>query len=108
MRDSRGFLWFCTAEGLSLFDGYRFTNFGVDQGLPNPYVTAILETREGEYWVATYDGLCKFDPRGIAGRVATAATGTRANVVVHPMFTGLQAGGRRPSGQRLYRSAGGA
>ena len=87
VRDSRGFLWFCTAEGLSLFDGYRFTNFGVDQGLPHPYVTAILETREGEYWVATLDGLCKFDPRGIAGRVATAATGTRANVVVHPMFT---------------------
>ncbi len=53
VRDSRGFLWFCTAEGLSLFDGYRFTNFGVDQGLPNPHVTAILETREGEYWVAT-------------------------------------------------------
>ena len=69
MRDSRGFLWFCTAEGLSLFDGYRFTNFGVDQGLPNPYVTAILETREGEYWVATYDGLCKFDPKGIAGKL---------------------------------------
>ena len=75
-----------TSEGLSLFDGYRFTNFGVDQGLPNPYVTAILETREGEYRVATYDGLCKFDPRGIAGRVAIAATGTRTNVVVHPMF----------------------
>ena len=29
VRDSRGFLWFCTAEGLSRFDGYRFTTFGV-------------------------------------------------------------------------------
>jgi ligand-binding sensor domain-containing protein len=29
--DSRGFIWFCTAEGLSRFDGYRFVNFGVAQ-----------------------------------------------------------------------------
>ena len=34
VRDSRGFLWFCTSEGLSRFDGYTFTNYGVDQGLP--------------------------------------------------------------------------
>jgi len=33
VRDSRGFLWFCTAEGLSRFDGSRFTNFTTDQGL---------------------------------------------------------------------------
>jgi|HubBroStandDraft_5_1064220.scaffolds.fasta_scaffold722813_1 ligand-binding sensor domain-containing protein len=32
--DSRGFIWFCTAEGLSRFDGYRFVNFGVAQWLP--------------------------------------------------------------------------
>ena len=87
---------FVQAEGLSLFDRYRFTSFGVDQGLPNPHVTAILETRDGESWVATYDGLCKLNPRGIAGRVATAVTGTKANAGVHPMFTVFRpAGGDR-------------
>jgi ligand-binding sensor domain-containing protein/two-component sensor histidine kinase len=62
-RDSRGFLWFCTAEGLSRFDGYTFTNYGVDQGLPDRVVTDFLETRRGDYWVATLGGLARFNPK---------------------------------------------
>jgi ligand-binding sensor domain-containing protein len=30
--DSRGFVWFCTPEGLSRFDGCRFKSFGVAEG----------------------------------------------------------------------------
>jgi ligand-binding sensor domain-containing protein/signal transduction histidine kinase len=87
VRDSRGFLWFCTAEGLSLFDGYRFTNYGVDAGLPHPYVTAILQARDGVYWVATYDGLCKFDPKGRPGRGTASTSSARADPGRNPMFT---------------------
>jgi ligand-binding sensor domain-containing protein len=29
MRDSHGFIWFCTRDGLSRFDGYRFTNYKI-------------------------------------------------------------------------------
>src|SRR3982074_3567971 len=53
MQDSLGFLWFCTSEGLSRFDGYTFTNYGVDQGLPHAIVNDFLETSKGELWVAT-------------------------------------------------------
>ncbi|MEK6304354.1 MAG: two-component regulator propeller domain-containing protein, partial [Acidobacteriota bacterium] len=60
VRDSRGFLWFCTSEGLSRFDGYKFTNYGIDQGLPGRIVTDFLESRNGDYWVATNEGLCRF------------------------------------------------
>lgn len=61
VRDSRGFLWFCTREGISRFDGYGFTNFGRDQGLPGGDQD-LIETRSGDYWVATREGVARFSP----------------------------------------------
>jgi signal transduction histidine kinase/ligand-binding sensor domain-containing protein len=62
VRDSRGFMWFATGDGLSRFDGYTFTNYSVEQGLPHRRVTDLLETRSGELWVATFGGLVRFRP----------------------------------------------
>jgi len=72
VRDTRGFLWFSTAEGLALFDGYTFTTYGNDDGLLHPYVNDILETPEGIYWVATSGGLYRFNPKG--ERVGSSST----------------------------------
>ena len=69
VRDARGFLWFCTHDGLSLFDGYQFTNFGIEQGLP-PGADDLVTTDEGWYWVATREGLVRFDTTG-KGRLFT-------------------------------------
>lgn len=63
-QDSHGFLWFCTAEGLSRFDGYSFTNYQTADGLPGNVVRKLIETRQGIYWIATFDGVVRFDPRG--------------------------------------------
>ena len=63
-QDSRGFLWFCTAEGVSRFDGYAFTNFTTDDGLPDRNVNDFLETRNGEIYLATNGGLARLDPHG--------------------------------------------
>jgi ligand-binding sensor domain-containing protein len=61
VQDSHGFIWFCSSEGLSRFDGYRFQNFGTEQGL-HGRVSALLETSSGEYLIASSDGLYHFNP----------------------------------------------
>jgi ligand-binding sensor domain-containing protein/signal transduction histidine kinase len=61
--DPLGYLWFCTSDGLSRFDGYEFVNYSVAQGLPHRVVYDLLITRSGDYWIATPAGLARFNPR---------------------------------------------
>ncbi len=63
-QDSRGFLWFCTTEGISRFDGYGFTNFTAADGLPEGAINDFLETRDGKIFIATDNGLAKLDTSG--------------------------------------------
>src|SRR5262245_7610911 len=55
-QDTKGYLWFATWEGLSRFDGYRFTNYGLRDGLGDPIINAIAEDQQGRLWVATNGG----------------------------------------------------
>ena len=73
-RDRAGRLWFCTVEGLSSFDGERFTNYTVADGLPHRYVADFLDTGNGRYLVVTEAGLHQFRPRtGIDSRPSFTA-----------------------------------
>ncbi len=65
-QDSQGFLWFCTAEGISRFDGYAFTNFTVNEGLPERHVNDFLETKSDKIYLATNAGVAKLNPTGLA------------------------------------------
>jgi ligand-binding sensor domain-containing protein/signal transduction histidine kinase len=66
VQDTRGFLWFCTADGISRFDGYGFTNFTMRDGLPDRHVNDLLEASDGTIWIATDEGLARLNPKGLA------------------------------------------
>ncbi len=63
MRDSRGFLWICTRDGLSRFDGAHFVTYQVGDKNAPPGIESIVESRKGVYWIVTTGGLYRFDPR---------------------------------------------
>lgn len=65
-QDSRGFLWFGTADGLNRYDGYSFKYYKHDPGDTNSLsynnVNGIAEDRNGTLWFGTGgEGLNKFD-----------------------------------------------
>lgn len=76
-QDSRGFLWFCTGEGISRFDGVGITSFTVADGLPNRFVNDFLETKNGTIYIATRKGLARLNPHGLRGSAE------------NPLFTGF-------------------
>ncbi len=72
-QDARGFLWFCTSEGLVRFDGYAFKLYSKEDGLPDPLVQDFLITRSGLYLLATGAGLVHFNPDGVRGPVQSGS-----------------------------------
>jgi signal transduction histidine kinase/ligand-binding sensor domain-containing protein/DNA-binding response OmpR family regulator len=63
-KDSRGFMWFATWNGLCRYDGYEFRTFkseNHDSGLPDNFVHTIAEDSKGLLWVGTAKGLGIFD-----------------------------------------------
>ncbi|HEX8423059.1 MAG TPA: two-component regulator propeller domain-containing protein [Pyrinomonadaceae bacterium] len=113
VRDSRGFLWFCTADGLSRFDGYRFTTYDTSQGLPYPSINDLLETRAGVYWLASNGGgVFRFNLSEGASAAGAASATDAANAQgsqTHARFTVYKLGDtprmNRPN--RLFEDAAG-
>jgi signal transduction histidine kinase/ligand-binding sensor domain-containing protein len=61
-RDSRGFMWFCTRDGLSRFDGAQLVNYQIGEKNSPPTVENIFETRSGKYLISTTGGTYLFNP----------------------------------------------
>ncbi|MGV3640832.1 MAG: hybrid sensor histidine kinase/response regulator, partial [Adhaeribacter sp.] len=67
MEDSRGYLWFATANGLNRFNGYQFKTFRHDirdtATVANNAITHVMEGPRGLIWVRTLAGLNIYDPQ---------------------------------------------
>jgi signal transduction histidine kinase/ligand-binding sensor domain-containing protein/DNA-binding response OmpR family regulator len=65
IKDSRGFMWFGTEDGLNKYDGYKFTHYKHDQSnqttIIDNYILAITEDGARNLWVGTESGLDRFD-----------------------------------------------
>lgn len=66
LQDSRGFLWYTTANGLNRYDGQEsvlYSGFPIDSGGLAPVPGLLFEDRKGTFWVAT-SVLSSFSPGG--------------------------------------------
>ena len=52
-QDKAGRLFFLTYNGLSIYDGARFTNYTVEDGLGNELVNDVMQMSDDSFWVAT-------------------------------------------------------
>jgi len=60
LQDSRGFMWFGTADGLIRYDGYEFKVFkhnpDDETSISNNFIIAIHEDKSGMLWIGTEGG----------------------------------------------------
>ena len=66
-RDSRGFMWFCTEDGLCRYDGYTINNYPFEtayiHSIQNIQVFAMAEDCYNHIWIATSEGLFFYDQK---------------------------------------------
>ncbi len=61
--DSRGFLWAGGIDGLTRYDGFKFTHYDKSSGLIDNEIQGISEDSEHNLWISTINGISNFDGR---------------------------------------------
>lgn len=59
-RDSKGYIWFCTDQGVSRFDGKNFKSYTTADGIPDNSVVNFFEDRAGRLWLYCVNGASCF------------------------------------------------
>ncbi|MBI1939421.1 MAG: histidine kinase [Ignavibacteriales bacterium] len=55
IQDKEGFIWFATQNGVSKFDGKRFTTFRIEDGLNSNMITSLAVGNRGEIYCGNYE-----------------------------------------------------
>jgi ligand-binding sensor domain-containing protein/PAS domain-containing protein len=93
--DTQKRLWIGTnGGGLDLFnrDNNTFKIFRMRDGLPNDAILGILEDDDGNLWLSTNEGLCKFNPNNITFKNYNASDGLQSNQFGRWAFKSLSTG----------------
>ncbi len=65
LQDSKGFMWFCTQDGLNQYDGKKFTIYRNDPENTNSicynYLRCLCEDKNNNLWLGSEKGLSKYD-----------------------------------------------
>jgi len=66
-KDSKGFMWLGTLDGLHRYDGYQYKTYRLkDAGnsISSNMIHQVEEDKRGNIWISTYGrGICRLDPR---------------------------------------------
>ncbi len=62
--DRDGNAWVASAEGLHFYDGYTWTRFSQQDGLPSSFVRSLQFARDGTLWIGTDKGIATLDAQG--------------------------------------------
>ncbi len=54
IEDKKGFLWIATENGVSRFDGKKFTNYTTSSGLPDNDILSVQMDNDGVIWVLPF------------------------------------------------------
>jgi ligand-binding sensor domain-containing protein len=57
LQDRSGFMWFCTNQGVSRFDGKTFRNFSKEDGLPDNEILKLYLDAYGNVWFISLKGV---------------------------------------------------
>lgn len=78
--DRQGVVWCGTwGGGLSRFDGKKWRNYTMSDGLPGNHVFSLYEDPDGILWIGTNNGLARF--KGEKFKVLTTEDGLLSNIV---------------------------
>jgi ligand-binding sensor domain-containing protein/signal transduction histidine kinase len=92
LKDSRGFVWMSSQNGLNRFDGSRFAVYRFDAQdsttIGKGEIRGLVETPKGDLWVGTEDCLSQYVRRTNSFRrvYATNAKGQRISTLQAPFY----------------------